>query len=291
MSLHLRFWGTRGSIPSPGPATVRHGGNTSCLEVRGGDGRLAILDAGTGIRGLGDALLADAGRASLDGDVYLTHAHWDHIQGLPFFAPLYEARHRFRLWSSPALATRVERAVRAQMAPEVFPIPFEQVRAGITFGGVDDGSPPAAGALAVTAHPARHPGGALGYRVAARNAGGPALVYLPDNELDPDAAYEAPADWRARLVGFVRGAALLVHDAMYTTEEAATRRGWGHSTVDQAVQLALDAGVPRLALFHHHPERTDDELDALVAGCRRQVAALGGTLDVLAASEGLVLTL
>lgn len=291
MSLHLRFWGTRGSIASPGPETVRHGGNTSCVEVRGADGRLAILDAGTGIRGLGHALLAGAGSAPLDGDVYLTHAHWDHIQGLPFFAPLYEARHRFRIRSSPALARRVERAVREQMSPEVFPIPFEQVRADITFGGVDDGATPAAGTLAVTAHPARHPGGALGYRVAARNPDGPALVYLPDNELDPDAAYDAPADWRSRLVSFVRGAALLVHDAMYTSEEAATRRGWGHSSVEQAVQLALDAGVPRLALFHHRPERSDDELDALVDRCRTHAAAHGGTLDVLAASEGLALTL
>ena len=286
MTLRVRFWGTRGSIPTPGPDTVRYGGNTPCLEVRGAGDALAILDAGTGLRELGRALLA-AG-APLTADLYLTHAHWDHIQGLPFFAPLFRSGHRFRIWADEGQLRRIERAVRAQMAPDVFPIPFEEVRAAIEFRALGEAAT-GGDAFDVSALPVRHPGGALGDRVGPRNGGGGALVYIPDNELDPESAYDAPADWRDRLVAFARGAALLVHDAMYTADEAASYRGWGHSAAEAAVALALDAGVGRLALFHHRPERRDDEVDEILARCR----ALAGTgrLEVIAAREGTTLDL
>ena len=286
MTLRVRFWGTRGSIPTPGPDTVRYGGNTPCLEVRGAGDALAILDAGTGLRELGRALLA-AG-APLTADLYLTHAHWDHIQGLPFFAPLFRSGHRFRIWADEGQLRRIERAVRAQMAPDVFPIPFEEVRAAIEFRALGEAAT-GGDAFAVSALPVRHPGGALGYRVAPRNGDGGALVYIPDNELDPASAYDAPADWRDRLVAFVRGAGLLVHDAMYTADEAAAYRGWGHSATEAAVALAIDAGVPRLALFHHRPERSDEEVDEILARCR--VLAGAGRLDVIASQEGTTLDL
>ncbi|HEY0970623.1 MAG TPA: MBL fold metallo-hydrolase [Gemmatimonadales bacterium] len=283
MTLELRFWGTRGSIPSPGPQTVRYGGNTPCVEVRDRNGHLAILDAGTGIRALGNALLA-GGATSVSADVYVTHAHWDHIQGLPFFAPLFHPGHSVRIWTAPELGDRIERALRAQMSPEVFPVPFEEMLAQVEFRALPGSA--AAGEMCVTTHPVRHPGGALGYRLAGGNGWGGAVVYIPDNELDPAAAYAAPPDWRARLVDFLHGADVLVHDAMYTAEEAAAHRGWGHSSALAAVELALEAGVRRLVLFHHHPERSDDEVDALLDVCRARAGRAGGALEVLAAAEG-----
>lgn len=286
--MRIRFWGTRGSIPSPGAATVRYGGNTPCVEVRSDTGALAILDAGTGIRALGEHLLA-AG-ASLSADVYVTHAHWDHIQGLPFFAPLYASGHHLRIWGADHVGDRVQRAVRAQMAPDVFPVPFEEVRAAVSFRSVGADATES-GDLAVDAHPLRHPGGALGYRLSECNDRSRAVVYIPDNELDERAAYDAPADWRARLLSFISGSALLVHDAMYTSDEGAAFRGWGHSTVEETVRLAVDAAVPRLALFHHRPERHDDAVDALLDGARRHARTLGGTVEILAAAEGQCLTL
>ena len=289
MALRIRFWGTRGSVPTPGARTVRYGGNTPCVEVRAPNDALAILDAGTGIRELGRTLLALPG-SRVSADVYVTHAHWDHIQGLPFFAPLFQAGHRVRIWAAPELAARIERAVRAQMAPEVFPVPFDEVRADVQFRAVaEDGT--AEHGLGVRTHGVRHPGGALGYRLTDCNDERSVLVYIPDNELDVAAPYAAAPDWHARLVEFIRGAAVLVHDGMYTAAEAAAHRGWGHSAVEDVVALAAQAAVPRLVLFHHRPDRGDDEVDALLEHAKAHAASLGATLDVLAASEGLRLTI
>jgi phosphoribosyl 1,2-cyclic phosphodiesterase len=288
--MQLTFWGTRGSIPSPGPDTVRYGGNTPCVELRPSNGRLVILDCGTGLRALGGALIAGDGGAPIVGDVFVTHAHWDHIQGLPFFAPIFRQGNHFTIHGPAALATGLDRVIRDQMSPVVFPVSFEQLDATIDFRELRPGESAGRG-YTVTCCEVRHPGGALGYRFADADAPDRGLVYVSDNELAESVTYDtAPADWRARLVAFCKGARVLVHDATYTTAEADRHRGWGHSTAEEAVRLAADAGVERLVLFHHRPERTDDEVDAELAAARAVAARLGGPRDVVAAAEGLTLT-
>jgi phosphoribosyl 1,2-cyclic phosphodiesterase len=288
MSLTLRFWGTRGSIPSPGLATARYGGNTPCVELRTADGWLVILDAGTGIRELGRSLMARANGDGVSGDIFLTHAHWDHIQGIPFFAPLFHRGNHFTIWGSRSLQTSIDRVVRDQMSPVVFPVSFEELQAQIDFQELAEERRAGSG-YEVSAMAVRHPGGALGYRFTERNDGGGGLVYVSDNELSESARYETSLGWRKKFVEFVHGAAVLVHDTMYRADEYRNFVGWGHSTYEDAVELAMEAEVDRLVLFHHHPERTDDEVDRCVAGCRELVQARGARLEVIAAAEGMTL--
>ena len=289
MSFRVQFWGTRGSIPSPGPLTVRYGGNTPCVEVRTSDGWLVVLDAGTGIRELGRALIERANGAPIQGDIFLTHAHWDHIQGIPFFAPIFQRGNHFTIWGSKSLSSSIDRVVRDQMSPVVFPVTFEELDATIDFRHLAEGEKCAGKGYEVTAMEVRHPGGALGYRFTETGSKGRSLVYISDNELGDAERYGPPNGWRQRLVDFTRGAAVLVHDATYTTEEYDHHRGWGHSTFHDAVEFAMEAGVGTLVLFHHEPRRTDDEVDRRTEACRELVKERGGTLQVVAAAEGLTL--
>ena len=289
MSLRVQFWGTRGSIPSPGAKTVRYGGNTPCVEVRTPDGWLIILDAGTGLRELGRSLLSRANGAPIKGDIFLTHAHWDHIQGIPFFGPIFQRGNHFTIWGSHSLETNIDRVVRDQMNPVVFPVTFEELDATIDFCGIAEGKKETRPGFEVSAFPVRHPGGALGYRFQGTSPDAGAMVYVSDNELGSGGKYETPTGWRSKLVDWVKGARVLIHDTTYTSEEYDHYRGWGHSTYDDAITLAAEAGVQRLVLFHHKPERTDDELDERVQICRQQVKERGLTLEIEAAAEGMTL--
>jgi phosphoribosyl 1,2-cyclic phosphodiesterase len=288
MTLTLTFWGTRGSVPAPGPSTAYFGGNTPCLELRTGAGGLLILDAGTGIRHLGRALLERAHGAPIVADILLSHAHWDHIQGLPFFAPLYEQGHEFTIRGAPDALGGIEHALRSQMSGAVFPVSFDAFRAQVHFRALNEVERGDGFALKTIA--LRHPGGATGYRITDGNSGAPALVYISDNELGDSHGYASAPGWRDALVAFVRGASLLVHDAMYTAEEYERHRGWGHSRYEDVVDLALDADVRRLVLFHHHPERSDVAVSEQVAACQRRASERGARLEVLAAAEGTTLT-
>ncbi len=290
MTLRVTFWGTRGSIASPGPSTVRYGGNTPSVELRTESGWLVILDAGTGIRALGNHLLAQANGKVIAGDIFLTHAHWDHIQGLPFFAPIFQGGNNFTIWGSASLQTSIDRVVRDQMNPVVFPVAFDELSASIYFRKIHEGDVCSGTGYEVTAMDVQHPGGALAYRFREPGQSGRSFVYVSDNELQPHARYDTPAGWRAKLVEFARAATVLVHDTTYTTEEYPSHRGWGHSTYQDGVELALEAGVETLVLFHHEPRRSDAQLDAQVAACRALVQERGATLHVMAAAEGLTLT-
>lgn len=288
MTLTLTFWGTRGSVPSPGPHTAYFGGNTPCIELRTGTDALMILDGGTGIRHLGRSLLERARGTPIVADILLSHAHWDHIQGLPFFSPLYAAGHEFTFRAAPDALGRVESALRGQMTDAVFPVTFDAFRAQVHFRALNEIERGSGYALKTVA--LRHPGGATGYRITDGNAGAPALVYISDNELGNAEGYSSAPGWRDELVSFVRGASLLVHDAMYTADEYERHRGWGHSRYEDVVDLALDAGVQRLVLFHHHPERSDTAVGEQVAACQKRVRERGARLEILAAAEGATLT-
>jgi len=292
MTLRLTFWGTRGSVPTPGPLTVRYGGNTPCVEVRTataeGAGRLVILDAGTGLRELGRSLVERSNGAPLEAQLFLTHAHWDHIQGLPFFPPIFQAGNRFTIWGPRTLNGDIGRVIREQMSPMVFPVPFENLAARIEFQNVGERQA-STDDYDVATFDVQHPGGAVAYKFASRGPGARSFVYVSDNELAANERYRSPDNWRDQLVEFIRGANVLVHDATYTKDEYAEHRGWGHSTYDEAVELAIDAGVETLVLFHHKPERTDDDLDACAAACRDTVRARGSRLRIVAAAEGMSL--
>ncbi len=296
--MRVRFWGTRGSLAKPGPTTLRYGGNTSCVEVRTVDGTLIILDCGTGAHGLGQALLA-SGERPVRGHLLISHTHWDHIQGFPFFAPVFIAGNEFDIYAPGGLGHDLETTLAGQMEYTYFPVTLTQLGATIRFHDLVEGSFAIGGARVVTQY-LNHPALALGYRV---EADGVALVYSVDHEPHAPHHAEVPrapagdagAPWvhkeDRRHVEFLAGADLVIHDAQYTVEEYPEKVGWGHTPVEWAVDYAIAAGVKGLALFHHDPLRDDPSVDRLVESCRRRAAAAGGGMDVFAAAEGQVLDL
>ena len=285
MAGRITIWGARGSVPTPGPATARYGGNTACVSVRAADG-LVILDAGTGIRALGKELV-DGDNRPVSVDLLVTHTHWDHIQGLPFFAPFFGAGNVVRIWGPRQGDVALEQILREQMKPVVFPVPLEQVAAELTVTHVAAGEFRIDGFM-VRAMRLRHPGTTLGYRLTPVG-GGASMAYVTDNELGPGGRYEVGPKWRSQLLAFLSGVDVMVHDAMYTSDELERHRGWGHSSHLESVALAAEAGVKRLVLFHHRPEHDDGAMDAMVEEAR--AVARADALEVVAATEGLELTL
>lgn len=284
--MRLRLWGTRGSCPSPGPGTVAFGGNTTCVEVRGDDGHLVILDAGTGIRELGRSLVNGASGRPITGDVFFSHAHWDHIQGLPFFTPAFQSGNHFRLFGAPTLLQSLELVLRQQMSPVVFPIAFDDLHARMEFRELT-GHRLSENGIEVNAISVRHPGGALGFRLSPSGAPERSLVFIPYNEMDKFGDQAPGAPTRKELMRFAHGARILIHDAMYTGAEYMDHRGWGHSSYRDAVDFAIAAEVRTLVLFHHDPERTDDALTAQLLLCKEMVAERSGRVEVIAAAEGM----
>lgn len=288
MSFDVTFWGTRGSIPTPGPHTARYGGNTPCITLAGG-GPLVILDAGSGLRGLGHELMREAHRRPLRADLLLSHTHWDHIQGLPFFKPLSVRGNALSIYGAAQEGISLEEILGRQMDPMVFPIPLKALAASIRVTDICPGRFDIEG-FRVNAFRLRHPGTTLGYRLEPTD-GGRAFAYLTDNELGAGGVYELPEDWRAGLIAELTGVDTLVHDAMYSESMIQARAGWGHSTPTEAVDLATAARCRQLVLFHHEPEHDDDAVDGMLEGARNYAARTAPSLTVLAAAEGMTLRL
>jgi phosphoribosyl 1,2-cyclic phosphodiesterase len=276
--VRVTFWGTRGSVPVPGGATARYGGNTPCVTVEQGRG-LLVLDAGTGIRRLGEALRARSREAPID--LVLSHVHWDHIQGLPFFGPVHDPAMRVRVFGPAPEVMTLRETLLGQMSPPVSVPAYAEAaeRMEVTEITADQFE---TGNFSIRTVPLRHHGRTLGFAVSPLG-GGPTVNYLTDNELGE---WTGAPEWQAGLVTFLRGGEVLIHDATWNNAEAAGRSGWGHSSASQAVDLAVASGVRRLILFHHAPEHGDDDVDQLLAEARRRVTATGVKLLVDAAAEG-----
>lgn len=272
-SFYVRFWGVRGSIATPGAATARYGGNTSCLEVRCGN-RLLIFDAGTGIRPLGAHLDQQGG---VDADVYFTHTHVDHIQGLPFFSSAYKKTNKLRFWAGHLKPDYTLKQVLSEMMMEpLFPVPISIFGAEITFNDFDCGSvmSPAPGIVLRTA-PLNHPNRATGYRI---EYGGKAICYVTDTEHIPGKPDE-------NILRLIRGADLVIYDSTYTDEEFPKYVNWGHSTWQEGVRLCEKATSGRLVIFHHDPTHDDTFMDRVAE------AAAKARPDTVVAREGLTLSL
>lgn len=248
----VRFWGARGSIPCPGPDTVRYGGNTSCVEVACGP-RTIVFDAGSGLRVLGNQMMRDKRIADLD--LLLSHCHIDHLIGLPFFTPLFEKSSRVRLWAGNVEpAGGVKEAIHRMMSYPLFPIEIEMAQAKIEFTDFEPGEilSPHPGIVIRTVD-LNHPGGAVGYRI---EYAGQALAYITDTEMN-ESAFD-PA-----MLALAKNAALLIIDSTYTDDELKDHVGWGHSSWQQTVKFADAAGVKKLCLYHHDPEHDDDTMDRI----------------------------
>jgi phosphoribosyl 1,2-cyclic phosphodiesterase len=294
--VRVRFWGTRGSIATPGPLTLRYGGNTSCVEMRCGRD-LLIFDAGTGIRELGISLMQEAQGEPITVHLFISHTHWDHIQGFPFFMPAYQPSTTIHVYGSPGQGRSLERMLRGQMDSDYFPVALGDLAAAIHVHELRSGDFQV-GDARISSMYLNHPGMNLGYRV---THGGRTVVYATDNEpyrytLDHlGRRAEAGREFGGRLdeefVRFVAGADLYIGEAQYTDEEYPAKIGWGHSSLSATVEVALKAQVKRLALFHHDPMHGDEVVTAMVQVAQRLIAAQLSPLQCFAAREGQTLDL
>ena len=274
------FWGVRGSVPSPGPTTTRYGGNTSCVSITADD-KILILDAGTGIRNLGSAIIS---KPDLEIFVIVTHSHWDHIQGFPFFTPIYQPNRPVHMFPTLHKKNVVLASLIDQMDGAHFPITPDQVP---NFNFVTENPLEflESNGFHLEMVPMNHPGKAFGYKITIDDK---VICYFTDNEIDPP--YEKSIELN-ELTNQCRNADILIHDAQYTEDDMPLKHGWGHSLISQVTELGKSAEVKNLVYYHHDPERTDDLLDKELEKAAKTLKANGSSVQPYFAYEGLKLTL
>jgi CheY-like chemotaxis protein/phosphoribosyl 1,2-cyclic phosphodiesterase len=290
--MKIRFWGTRGSIAAPGPATVRYGGNTSCVELRAADGTLIIvLDCGTGAYGLGKELVQRG--EPVTGNLLIGHTHWDHIQGFPFFDPLFVERSKWTVYAPGGGDRRLQAALAGQMVYEYSPVSLESLMAELDYVDLTEGVFEV-GSVRVTTQYLNHPALTLGFRF---EVDGATAIYACDHEphslhpLDAPAGAEPIHREDRRHVKFLEGADLVIHDAQYTLADFPVKAGWGHTPLERAVDYAIRARTPRLIFTHHDPDRDDDAVDALCVAARERASTASFTPEIEPAAEGMVVEL
>jgi phosphoribosyl 1,2-cyclic phosphodiesterase len=277
--MKVTFWGTRGSIAVPGRDTALYGGNTTCLELAPDSGEIVIIDAGTGIRRLGQSLLDRNGHKNIH--LLVTHVHWDHIIGFPFFAPVLPSGTELLIDGHPNCMTGLKHTFDTPMGGGFFPMKLDDLKARMTFLDTVGRNELKLGGITIDSIPLRHPQGSLGFRF---REGDKTLVFITDNELPDKKAVD-------EYVRFCKNADVLIHDAQYTPEEIGTRRGWGHSDYEKALELASRAGVGKLILFHHDPGHSDVDVKATEVLCRDIADKRRWDIPVKAAREDDVLVI
>lgn len=297
--MKLKFWGVRGSIPTPGKPTVRYGGNTPSLELRLDNDELIIFDAGTGIRGLGDQLIANG--ESLNTYLLITHPHWDHIQGFPFFKPALISGNEITIIGTERKEVNLQRIIADQMNRIYFPVQLSELKAKINFRPIGEEEFTIFGAHVRTMY-VNHPGFTVGYRLEYK---GKSLVYISDNEpFDKEVAghmsnfekivqekYAAvPGDPNQRVFDFAKDADILIHDCTYTPEEYVDKVGWGHSHYLFTLKVAAEANAKHLILFHHEPNHNDDKVDDILDKAKKEIRTKKFTFQCTAAREGMEIT-
>lgn len=287
--MRVRFWGTRGSLAKPGRDTVRFGGNTSCVQIVADSGTQLVLDCGTGAHGLGRHLLSEC-TESVSGALLLSHTHWDHIQGIPFFAPFFLPDQQWDIYAPRGLASSLDETLAGQMQYTYFPVKLDQLGARIRFHELVEGRFEI-GDVTVTARYLNHPCITLGYRIEVDNA---VAVYACDHEpigRQPETGLPEVRESEARHIEFLRGADLVIHDAQYRASEYAAKRGWGHSTIEYSIAVCREAGVRHLVFTHHDPIRTDADIEHDLETLDLLHDCASDDLRVTAAAEGDVIEL
>ncbi len=293
--MKIKFWGVRGSIPVPGPKTVRYGGNTTCIEIRSDSGDIIVLDGGTGIFQLAQSLLREM---PVTANVFITHSHWDHIQGLPFFIPLFVPGNKLKLHGAFDLVSGrgVEQVMNVQLQYSFFPIRAEELKASIEYFTLTPGQAVQIGDAKITPTLLNHPVVNFGYRIDCNGKSvfftgdhePPYNIYSPD---DPDFStyQQIIAEREAGIIEAIKGVDVIIADSSYTDEEYAKKKGWGHGTLASSIRIAKEAGAKILYFTHHEPTRSDDDLDRLFAGIQESIPPEG--MEYRLAREGDEITL
>ncbi len=285
----IRFWGTRGSIPVPGKSTIKYGGNTPCVEVRSASGRLIILDAGSGIREFGNSLIADKWKGDID--ILISHYHWDHIQGLPFFKPFYDPSAEIRFYGIESNGMDVEKVLGNQMLPNNFPVKLDEVTSHKSFINIKNHSIYNIDTVEIETFQSNHPSPTLVFKL---KEGEHSFVYVTDNELyldEPAQQSNRISSLNQELIEFCSGAEYLIHDVMYDEVSFHNRKGWGHSGNRSVAEFSISAGVKNLVFFHYNPDYTDEKIDELVKEVRNIFNKEKVKINCVGSREGLTFTL